>query len=111
MSDNIDIAIATWRLEKWLKTVEVERKAGAESALRILKNYLEEHNVEIIDMNGETFDSGLAVRVINNEYEGVSKENLVIQEMIKPVILENGAVRQFGQVIVGKMDSEDQGEN
>ena len=43
MSDKADIkelAVAAWRLEKWLDNLVVDRKMAAKSALRSIKKYI-----------------------------------------------------------------------
>jgi len=59
MSDFTDLAIASWRLEKWLDNVNVDRKMAAKSALRSIKKYLKENNIEIIDITGQAFEQSL----------------------------------------------------
>lgn len=101
MADITEIAVAAWRLEKWLDNVNVERKMAAKSALRAIKKYLSENNIEVIDLTGSKFDVGLAVSVVNNESDETDEDKLIISEMVKPIIKENGAVIQYGQVILG----------
>lgn len=101
MADISEIAVAAWRLEKWLDNVNVERKMAAKSALRAIKKYLQENNIEAIDLTGAKFDVGLAVSVVNNESDETDEDKLIIREMVKPIIKENGAVIQYGQVILG----------
>lgn len=101
MADITEIAVAAWRLEKWLDNVNVERKMAAKSALRAIKKYLSENSIEVIDLTGSKFDVGLAVSVVNNESDETDEDKLVISEMVKPIIKENGAVIQYGQVILG----------
>lgn len=101
MTDITEIAVASWRLEKWLDNVNVERKMAAKSALRAIKKYLSENNIEIIDLTGTRFDVGLAITVVNNESDETDEDKLVISEMVKPIIKQNGSVIQYGQVILG----------
>ncbi len=101
MADITEIAVAAWRLEKWLDNVNVERKMAAKSALRAIKKYLQENQIEIVDLTGAKFDVGLAVSVVNNESDETDEDKLIISEMVKPIIKANGAVIQYGQVILG----------
>lgn len=100
--DLSELAVATWRLEKWISAVEVERKMAAKSSLRAIKGFLEKCSVEYHDITGSQFDYGLAVSVINNESDEQDEEKLIISEMVKPIILFQGTVIQHGQVILGK---------
>lgn len=102
-----ELATAVWRLGKWLNSIETDRKMAAKSSLRVLKRYLEEKEIEIIDLTGSKFDEGLAVSVVNNEAEEDATD-LVILETVKPIILCSGAVIQYGQVIIGKPVAEEE---
>lgn len=101
MAEITEIAVAAWRLEKWLEHVNVERKMAAKSSLRSIKKFLEENEIEAIDLTGAKFDVGLAVSVVNNESEETDEDKLIIAEMVRPIIKERGAVIQYGQVILG----------
>ena len=101
MADITEIAVAAWRLEKWLDNVNVERKMAAKSALRSIKRYLQENEIEVIDLTGAGFDVGFAVSVVNNESSETDEDKLIIREMVKPIVKEKGSVIQYGQVILG----------
>jgi hypothetical protein len=98
-----EVAIAYWKLEKWIKSANVDKKAAAESSLRSIKRFLDGNSIEIDDLTGDTYDSGLAVEIVFREdddgspYDGIAK----ITEMVKPIILHKGSVIQFGQAIIG----------
>ena len=50
MSDKADIkelAVAAWRLEKWLDNLVADRKMAAKSALRSIKKYISASGVEV----------------------------------------------------------------
>ena len=101
-TDIKELAISYWRMEKWLNNTNVERKMAANSALRSIKRYLEGNKIEVLDLVGQHFDSGLAVDVINNDVpEGTDDSKIIISETIKPIIMQEGAVIQFGQVSIG----------
>ncbi len=101
-ADIKELAISYWRMEKWLNNTNVERKMAASSALRTVKRYLDSNNIEVLDLLGQHFDSGLAVDVINNDVpEGTDDSKVIITEMLKPIIMQDGAVVQFGQVSIG----------
>lgn len=104
MADKADIrelAVAAWRLEKWLDNLTVDRKMAAKSALRSIKKYISESGVETKDPVGSKFDPGLAVEVVNNEAEDVPEEELIIVETLSPYIYRNGELIQHARVIIG----------
>lgn len=101
-TDIKELAIAYWRMEKWLNNTNVERKMAANSALRTIKRYLEVNKIELLDLVGQHYDCGLAVDVVCNYVpEGTDDSQIIIAETIKPIIMQEGAVIQFGQVSIG----------
>ena len=80
---------------------------AATSALRQMKKFLEENNIEIIDYVGQKFDSGYAIDVLGRKSgEALPEEELVIVETVRPIILENGEVIKYGQAFLGIGTSE-----
>jgi len=101
MSEIKEVAIATWRLEKWLSSSNADKKMPAKSAIRAINSYLKDNKVEVQDLTGSHFDSGLNVDVINNETPDASDDELIISEMVKPIVLQDGSVISRGSVILG----------
>lgn len=98
-----EAAVAFWRLQKWVSSVDVDRKIAAESSLRTLKDFLKENEVDVIDLTGKLYDPGLSVEVMYFEDEDTESENIpTIVEMMRPIILQNGNVVEFGQVVIAK---------
>lgn len=104
MSDKADVkelAVAAWRLEKWLDNLNADRKMAAKSALRSIKKYISALGIEVKDPLGSKFDPGLAVEVVNNESEDTPEEELIIVETLAPYIYQNGELVQHARVIIG----------
>ena len=104
MSDKADVkelAVAAWRLEKWLDNLNADRKMAAKSALRSIKKYISALGIEVKDPLGSKFDPGLAVEVVNNESEDTPEEELIIVETRAPYIYQNGELVQHARVIIG----------
>lgn len=103
MNKIIDLSIAYWRLEKWVCAVSVERKMAAESSLRTIKEFLDENKVTVIDLTGQPYDQGLSVEVMYYEDEDSEDDKTpVITEMMSPIIIQDGSVIKFGQVVIAK---------
>ena len=103
MSNIKEVAIAYWRLQKWIASVDVDRKIAAESSLRTLKDFLKENDVEVRDLTGKQYDPGLSVEVLFFEDEDADSENIpTIVEMTQPIIIQNSSVIEFGQVVIAK---------
>lgn len=100
-ADIRELATAAWRLEKWLESLQTERKMAGKSALRSIQKYLAACGVEIRDPVGARFDPGLAVEVVNNEAEGAPEASLVITQTLTPYVYQNGELIQHARVIIG----------
>ncbi len=102
MDNIIELAIAYWRLEKWVANAPVEKKMAANSSLRTMKRFLDSNGVEIKDLTGQSFDYGMNLEVIHNDLpQGIDDQKAIISEMVKPMILQNGIVVSRGQVVIG----------
>ena len=104
MSEKADIkelAVAAWRLEKWLDNLVADRKMAAKSALRSIKKYISASGVEVKDPLGSKFDPGLAVEVVNNEDEDADEKELIIVETLAPYVYQTGELVQHARVIIG----------
>ena len=102
-----ELAFAYWRLAKWVDAADVEHKMAATSALRQMKKFLDENNIEIMDYLGQKFDSGYAIDVLGRKSgEELPEEELIIVETVRPIILENGEVVKYGQAFLGIGTSE-----
>lgn len=104
MAENADIkelAVAAWRLEKWLDNLNSNRKMAAKSALRGIKKYISAMGIEIKDPIGSKFDPGLAVEVVNNENEDAAEDELIIIETLSPYLYQDGELLQYARVIIG----------
>lgn len=110
-ADIKELAIATWRLERWLDNLNSDRKMAAKSALRIIKRYLAASDVEVIDPIGSVFDPGLAVEVVNNEADGLDESNLIIIETLAPYVYQNGELISHARVIIGNTVKEAKANN
>lgn len=110
-ADIKELAIATWRLERWLDNLNSDRKMAAKSALRIIKRYLAASEVEVIDPIGSVFDPGLAVEVVNNEADGLDESNLIIIETLAPYVYQNEELISHARVIIGNTVKEAKANN
>ncbi len=97
-----EMALNYWRLSNWVNNVNVERKMQANSALRKMGGYLEKEGIELRDLVGQKYDDGYAADVMGIESdEDIPDEELIVIEMVKPIILYKGSVIKYGQVVLG----------
>ena len=100
-ADVKELAVAAWRLEKWLDNLNSNRKMAAKSALRSIKKYIAALSVDVRDPIGSKFDPGLAIEVVNNETPETPEDNLIIIETLTPYVYQNGELMQHARVIIG----------
>jgi hypothetical protein len=98
------IATNAWRARN--KMVNTENGEAKEEMKRVYRHVeavfdaLSQIGIEIRDMQGHPYDSGMALKVISFEpVPGLFKEE--IMETIKPTILWQNQLIQIGEVIVG----------
>ncbi len=103
MADIKSLAVAKWRLEKWLDKADVDKKLPAESSIRVISEYLEGMGIKIVDPLQQEYDSGLAVDVICVEdTSSKSRKPSVITEVMAPIVIEHDEVISRGQVVISK---------
>lgn len=102
MGDFVELANSYYRLLRWVETADVEKKNTALRSLDRMKRFLEESNVEIIDLTAQPFSEGWAVKVMKID-DTVPENELVFTKMVKPIIQINGEVVQEGEVYAGRL--------
>lgn len=100
-ADIKELAIAAWRLERWLENLNSDRKMAAKSALRSIKRYIAASGIEVVDPIGSKFDPGLAIEVVNNEADDLDEASLIIIETLAPYVYQNGELISYARVIIG----------
>ena len=64
---------------------------------------LQESGLKMVDVRGRMFDPGLPVTAINIDEFG-PEEELYVQEMIEPIIMQGDDLVKTGVVLLGKME-------
>ena len=101
MTELKDLAVAVWRMEKWLQAADVDKKMAAKSSLRAMNSYLQDNKIEIQDPTGNRFDPGLNVTVLSNEAPSAKDDELIIVETVKPIVYQDGSIILSGTVVLG----------
>ncbi len=99
--DIVDLAIAYWRLKRWLDKVEVEKKVSPYSSLRKIEKYLNEQGVELIGYDGQKYDIGLPVSVADED-DFCDCDDAIIDQTIEPVVVFEKRIVHYGKVILKK---------
>lgn len=97
------IATNAWRARSKMVDASGEPKDEMRRAFRHVEGIvdaLKAFGVEILDITGKPFDSGMALKVVSFEpTAGLTKEE--IKETIKPSVTMQGHLIQVGEIIVG----------
>lgn len=70
---------------------------------REIKKFLNNNNIDIIDLSGKEYDPGMSVEVIYYK-ESKNKGIKIIEKMITPLILYKNNVIKEGQVIISNKE-------
>lgn len=97
-----DVATSLWRLGRRLLDPAIASTGALAMARRHFQaawDALDSGGVSVQDHTGETFDPGLALRVVAFETAAVDGERVI--ETIRPSVSWRGQLMQMGEVIVG----------
>ena len=96
------LALEIWRLWRTVENKETQTNSvNLRYSIRKMKEALEIQGCSFIDLTGEVYDAGMAVDIIDTEGEkndGVI--DLIIKEMVAPIILFRDVLLTHGQVIL-----------
>jgi len=105
----IEIASESWRFQRTF--VRAVQKLAADDRVKYLNQYawfqkkvsaaLDNAGLRIVDVEGQAYDAGMAIEVLN--IEDVSfDESLIVEQVLTPIIMEGSMVVQIGTVILGR---------
>ncbi|RPF49463.1 hypothetical protein EDD75_0277 [Thermodesulfitimonas autotrophica] len=102
----VEMAVEMWRLNRRILKTR-SPGSGASPALRYscekIANALEELGFTFIEFDGQPYDSGMAVEVVDaTEDDSLPAGALRVQETVKPVVMWRGELQALGQVVLVK---------
>lgn len=110
MEENV-IKIATdyWRLlalsAKIANNLEHTEKVKYSNQLRYflksIQNNLMECKLEIVNLEGQNFDTGMAATAINMD-EFSPNDELIVEQMLEPLIMQNGVIKKQAVIKLAK---------
>ena len=98
----MELAIESWRLDNWLVAQPTEKAVSkVRHVARRLQKFLAEREMTVLDLTGRSYEPGMSVEVLEAlEDEHLGRDELVIDEMVEPVVLWRGRVVKFGRIVV-----------
>lgn len=102
----VDLATEWWRLDRLTAIGDASLPPNSRAAIRHtarrIRQFLRELQIEVVDLTGQPYDPGLAVEVLDTAGgDASSGTRAIIREMVLPVVLRQGTVVRYGQVIIG----------
>lgn len=110
----IDIVVESWRFVRVFDHLLLKLDAGEHKQYKSRRDWfrksvndsLEQVNLKIVNIEGRPFDPGMAVTPLNIEEFDAAKDELVVDDMIEPIIMdEEGSVVRRGTVTLRKVTS------
>tara|TARA_R110001592_G_scaffold309059_1_gene583116 strand:- start:10159 stop:10533 length:375 start_codon:yes stop_codon:yes gene_type:complete len=108
----IDIAVESWRFSRLFSRVVSKLDAGESgryaNQLRYFQKKLEESleasGLRLVNVEGQPFDPGIAASALNIEDFG-PEEELLVDQMVEPIIMGPEGLRKSGTVMLRKVHS------
>ncbi len=108
----IDIAVESWRFSRLFSRVVNKLDAGESgryvNQLRYFQKKLEESleasGLRLVNVEGQPFDPGIAASALNIEDFGPDEE-LLVDQMVEPIIMGPEGLRKSGTVMLRKVHS------
>ena len=105
----ISIVLESWRFlkqaERLASKVTLSEKRRFESSynwyIKRLESSLNNVGITIINVEGSKYNVGLAVTPLNL-LEFQPEDTLYVEQMLEPILMENGTILHTGIVIVGR---------
>lgn len=107
----ITLMLETWRLWQAIGKLEAQFNTIAiRYPIKKMKDALESSGCKFIDLTGQSYDTGMAVDIITTEEDSLIKSgDIIIKEMVSPIILWNNMLLRHGQVVLAKGITDDKG--
>ena len=105
----IDIAVESWRFRRLFERVVNKLDAGEgrryDNQIRYFQKKVEESldasGLKLVDVEGHAFDPGMAATALNIGDFGPD-EQLLVDQMVEPIIMGPGGIRKQGTVMLRK---------
>lgn len=107
----ISMAIESWRFGRVFERLLLKLDAGEQSRyksqfrwfIKKVEEALEQAELRIVNVEGHPFDPGIAATPLNIE-EFDTNDNLIVDQMLEPIIMGKEGLVKTGTVTLRKMD-------
>lgn len=107
----IDMAAEAWRFRGVFMRVLAKLDAGDDAKymgqfnwfMKKTETALDRARLRVVNLEGQKYDIGMAVTPMNiDDFE--PEDELYVQQMFEPIIMEEGAVIRQGSVMLGRCE-------
>lgn len=107
----MDIAVEAWRFhgvfERMLSgsdPAQAQRYVNQYAwFLKKVEKALQEAGLRMVSVEGQKFDPGMAVTALNiDEFD--AEDELYVQQMVEPILMDETSVRRMGVVMLGRKE-------
>jgi len=107
----IDIAVESWRFSRLFSRLLDKLDAGESSRyvnqhrfyLKRLDENLKQAGIRLVNVEGQVYDIGMAATALNAE-DFDPDDNLVVDQMLEPIIMGKEGLVRTGTVILRKVE-------
>jgi hypothetical protein len=102
-----ELAVEIWRTRRRFEKLSRDIQGGVQplrDSIARLEDVLIQHDVRLTVHDGETYDLGLGIEVL--ETQGSSEARQIVRETVRPTVLWNGRIICRAQVVVGPDDAD-----
>lgn len=108
----IDVAVESWRFSRLFVRVVNKLDAGEAGRyqnqlryfLRKMDESLEANGLKLVNVEGQTYDTGMAASALNLEEFG-PEDQLLVDQMVEPIIMGPNGLRKEGTVMLRKVQA------
>lgn len=107
----ISMAVESWRMKRVFDRMLLKLDAGEQNKyksqfrwfIKKVEEALEKLDMRIVNIEGQRFELGIAATALNIE-EFNSKDTLIVDQMLEPIIMRKDSLVKAGIITLRKME-------
>ena len=107
----INLAVESWRFSRTLIKITTKLDAGEQARYisqfswftKKIEEFLEDAGLRVVNVEGHSYDPGLAVTPLNIE-DFKSDDTLIVNQMLEPIIMKDEVLMRTGIVTLGRKE-------
>lgn len=106
----IDIAVDSWRFSRLFEKILNKLDAGESARYISQYDYFREKlnsnlalgGLKLVNLQGQPYDAGMPIKVLNME-DFTSEDILLVEQMLEPIVMGHDGVIREGTAMLGKV--------